>query len=150
MTPTRATIEGDHRPAGRHLGPGVPHDQFDRLRREAPVYRHPEPDGPGFWAVTKHADVRAVSHDSATFSSGWAARSSRPGREALAQIRLTILNMDPPKHNRYRRLVSRGFTPRMIGKLVEDIERRAAKVVDDVCEARSSSSRRSRLRSRCR
>ena len=50
-------------------GRGVPHDQFDRLRREAPVYWHPEPDDPGFWAVTKHADVRAVSHDCETFSS---------------------------------------------------------------------------------
>ncbi len=42
--------------------------------------------------------------------------------------------MDPPKHNRYRRLVSKGFTPRMIAQLVEEIERRAALVVDDVCE----------------
>ncbi len=50
-------------------GRGVPHDQFDRLRREAPVYWHPEPDGRGFWAITKHADVRAVSHDWRTFSS---------------------------------------------------------------------------------
>jgi cholest-4-en-3-one 26-monooxygenase len=116
-------------------GRGVPHDQFDRLRREAPVYRHPEPDGPGFWAVTKHADVRAVSHDSATFSSEVGGTFIPDQDEmALSQLRLTILNMDPPKHNRYRRLVSRGFTPRMIGKLVEDIERRAAKVIDDVCE----------------
>ncbi len=116
-------------------GRGVPHDQFDRLRREAPVYRHPEPKGPGFWAVTKHADVRAVSHDSATFSS-WVGGTFIPDQDemALSQIRLTILNMDPPKHNRYRRLVSRGFTPRMIAKLVEDINARAAKVVDDVCE----------------
>ncbi len=93
-------------------GRGVPHDQFDRLRREAPVYRHPEPHGSGFWAVTKHADVRAVSHDSATFSS-WVGGTFIPDQDemALAQIRLTILNMDPPKHNRYRRPVSRGFTP---------------------------------------
>ena len=42
--------------------------------------------------------------------------------------------MDPPKHNRYRRLVSKGFTPRMITTLVEEIERRAAVVVDNVCE----------------
>ncbi len=36
---------------------GVPLEQFERLRREAPVYWHPEEDGSGFWAVTKHADV---------------------------------------------------------------------------------------------
>ena len=54
--------------------------------------------------------------------------------EALATLRLVILNMDPPQHNRYRRLVSRGFTPRMIAKLSAEIERRAAVVVDEVCE----------------
>ena len=116
-------------------GRGVPHDQFDRLRREAPVHWHPEPDGPGFWAVTKHADVRAVSHDPVTFSSELGGTFIPDQDEmALSQLRLTILNMDPPKHNRYRRLVSRGFTPRMIATLVEDIERRAAAVVDQVCE----------------
>lgn len=116
-------------------GRGVPHDQFDRLRAEAPVYFHPHPDGPGFWAVTKHADVRTVSHDHATFSSevgGTFIPTS--DEEALAQLRLTILNMDPPKHNRYRRLVSKGFTPRMITNLVAEIERRAAAVIDEVCE----------------
>ena len=116
-------------------GRGVPHDQFDRLRREAPVYFHPEKDGPGFWAVTKHADVRAVSHDSATFSSELGGTFIPDQDEmVLASLRLTILNMDPPKHHRYRRLVSRGFTPRRIAKLVEDIERRAEVVVDQVCE----------------
>ena len=50
-------------------------------------------------------------------------------------IRLTILNMDPPKHNRYRRLVSKGFTPRMIGRLDRQIDRaRAAAIIDDVGE----------------
>jgi cholest-4-en-3-one 26-monooxygenase len=116
-------------------GRGVPHDQFDRLRREAPVYFHPEQDGPGFWAVTKHADVRAVSHDSATFSSELGGTFIPTQDEmVLSTLRLTILNMDPPKHHRYRRLVSRGFTPRRIAQLVEDIERRAAAVIDDVVE----------------
>jgi cholest-4-en-3-one 26-monooxygenase len=116
-------------------GQGVPHDQFDRLRREAPVHWHPEPGDTGFWAITKHADVRAASHDHHTFSSELGATFIPTGdEEVLAQLRLTILNMDPPKHNRYRRLVSRGFTPRMIAALVDEIERRAAAVVDAVCE----------------
>jgi cholest-4-en-3-one 26-monooxygenase len=116
-------------------GRGVPHDQFDLLRAEAPVFWHPEPDGPGFWAVTRHADVRAVSRDSEIFSSELGATFiPDQTEEAMAQLQLTILNMDPPKHNRYRRLVSRGFTPRVIAKLVEDIERRAVAVIDDVCE----------------
>lgn len=115
-------------------GTRVPHDQFDRLRREAPVYWHPEPDGgPGFWAVTRHADVKAASHDWRTFSSELGATFiPTADEEVLASLRLTILNMDPPKHERYRRLVSKGFTPRMIRMLIEDIERRAAVVVDEV------------------
>ncbi|MEQ1785717.1 MAG: cytochrome P450 [Acidimicrobiales bacterium] len=134
MTVTDRPIEGIDLLAGT-WGKGEPHDQFDRLRAEAPVYWHPEPDDVGFWALTKHADVRAVSHDSAAFSS-WLGGTFIPTQdeEALEQIRLTILNMDPPKHNRYRRLVSKGFTPRMITALVEEIERRAAVVVDNVCE----------------
>ena len=116
-------------------GRGVPHDQFDRLREEAPVYFHPEAHDTGFWALTKYEDVKAVSHDSATFSSELGGTFiPTADEEALASLRLTILNMDPPKHFRYRRLVSKGFTPRMITQLVEDIERRAAKVVDNVCE----------------
>jgi cholest-4-en-3-one 26-monooxygenase len=111
-------------------GRGVPHDQFDRLRREAPVYWHPEPDGPGFWAVTRHADVRAVSHDWETYSSELGATFiTTQDEEALASLRLSILNMDPPQHNRARRLVSKAFTPRMISQLVDEIERRAEAVV---------------------
>ena len=48
---------------------GTPHDQFARLRREAPVYFHPESDGPGFWCLTKYADVRYVSKHPELFSS---------------------------------------------------------------------------------
>ncbi len=48
---------------------GTPHDMFRVLRREAPVYRHPEPNGPGFWAVTKYHDLKWVSKNPALFSS---------------------------------------------------------------------------------
>ncbi len=131
MTPT---LDGIDLLAGT-WGRGVPHDQFDRLRAEAPVYFHPEVDDTGFWALTKYEDVKAVSHDSGTFSSELGgAFIPTADEEALASLRLTILMMDPPKHFRYRRLVSKGFTPRMITQLVEDIEQRAAKVVDAVCE----------------
>jgi cholest-4-en-3-one 26-monooxygenase len=117
---------------------GVPHEAFELLRREAPVFRHPEPDGTGFWALTRHADVVAVSRDSATYSSE---RGSTfiddQTDEAMEQLRLTILNIDPPKHHRYRRLVSRGFTPRMVGQLVETIDKRAERIVDDIVGKRA-------------
>jgi cholest-4-en-3-one 26-monooxygenase len=114
---------------------GVPHEAFDLLRREAPVHWHPEIDGSGFWAVTRHADVVKASRDPATFSSELGSTFiDDQTDEAMLQLRLTILNMDPPKHHRYRRLVSRGFTPHMVGKLVETIEKRAERIVDDVAD----------------
>ena len=113
----------------------VPHEAFDALRSNDPVHWHPEPGGRGFWAVTRHADVVAVSRDTETFSSELGCTFiDDQTDEALAQMRLTILNMDPPKHNRYRRLVSKGFTPRVVAQLEEQIVRRAERIMDDVCE----------------
>jgi cytochrome P450 len=48
---------------------GIPHEWFTFLRREAPVYHHPEPNGHGFWVITKYDDVVAVGRDGTTFSS---------------------------------------------------------------------------------
>lgn len=116
-------------------GRGEPHDQFDWLRREAPVYWHEEPGDTGFWAVTRHADVRMISNDWETFSSELGATFiPTQEEEILAQLQLTILNMDPPRHNRARRLVSKAFTPKRIAQLVDEIERRAAAVVDAVID----------------
>jgi cholest-4-en-3-one 26-monooxygenase len=115
----------------------VPHEAFALLRREAPVHWHEldNQKAPGFWAVTKHADVRAVSRDTETFSSeAMGTFIADPTPEGLAAMRMTLLNMDPPRHNRYRRLVNRGFTPRMIRLLEEQIDQRAREIVDAVCE----------------
>jgi cholest-4-en-3-one 26-monooxygenase len=77
----------------------------------------------------------AVSRDTSTYSSELGTTFiPDQTEERLAAMRLSILNMDPPKHNRYRRLVSRGFTPRVIQQLVDDIERRAARIVDDISD----------------
>jgi cholest-4-en-3-one 26-monooxygenase len=97
---------------------GVPHDQFAVLRREAPVFWQREPNGPGYWAVTKHADVMAISRNPKVFS------SERGGinipdasEEDLETSRMILISMDPPQHAKYRRLVSTGFTPRMTARL---------------------------------
>ncbi len=111
----------------------VPYDQFDRLRRDAPVYWHEHPTARGFWAVTRYDDVRAVSRDHETFSAELGStfiEDQTP--ETLELIRMTILNMDPPKHSRYRRLVSAGFTPRMINRFVDRIQERALTIVASV------------------
>lgn len=115
----------------------VPQEAFALLRREAPVHWHElrGEKAPGFWAVTRHADVRAVSRDTATYSSEEQGTFiADPTPEGLAVMRMTLLNMDPPKHNRYRRLVNRGFTPRMIRNLHDQIDERARLIVDAVVE----------------
>lgn len=112
---------------------GVPHDQFDLLRRDSPVHWHEEAGGSGFWAITKHADVKRISRDPRTFSSALGATFiPDQDEETLMMLRLSVLNMDDPQHTRYRNIVAKGFTPRVINKLIEDIDARAVRVVDEV------------------
>ena len=97
-----------------------PWEVFERLQREAPVYFHPEPDGRGFWALTKYDDVQAVLRDPKTFSSevgGAAMIEDLP--EDVLEVRRNFLEFDPPKHGRYRRLISKNFTPGAVGAYEE-------------------------------
>ncbi len=119
---------------------GEHHEMFRRLRAEDPVYWHDEPKGPGFWAVTKHADLVAVNRDATLFSSevggisifDYGAREGTSG--GLDPRGLMMLYTDPPKHTRYRLLVNKGFTPRMIGLLEQYLTHRATVIVDNVIE----------------
>ena len=118
----------------RNFAGGVPHDWFARMRREAPVFWHEEAAGPGFWAVTRHADCVAVNRDAKAFSSsagGTFLWETPP--ELLEQHRLMMVNMDPPMHTRYRRLVNKGFTPRTVAELEERIGAVSDEVIDRVC-----------------
>jgi cholest-4-en-3-one 26-monooxygenase len=111
----------------------VPYDQFELLRSEAPVYWHEHPDYQGFWAVTRYDDVRAVSRDHTTFSAELGSTFLADMDEASMElVRMTILNMDPPKHSRFRRLVSAGFKPRMINALVDHINELAQGIVKEI------------------
>jgi cholest-4-en-3-one 26-monooxygenase len=110
---------------------GVPHEWFAALRREAPVFWHPEPDGPGFWCLTRYDDVVTVNRDNQTFSSARGAVFMWDmAGEDLEQQRLMMLNMDPPMHTRYRRLVNKGFTPRMITELERTIRERTRSILE--------------------
>jgi cholest-4-en-3-one 26-monooxygenase len=114
---------------------GAPHDMFALLRREAPVFRHPRPGQPDFWAVTRYRDVVAISRDWATFSSERrGALLNEPPEDNLAMMRLMMLNMDPPRHTKLRALINKGFTPRMVSVLSERIRGLCANIVDAVAE----------------
>ncbi|RQM34838.1 cytochrome P450 [Rhodococcus ruber] len=114
---------------------GVPHDVFAELRRNCPVYRQDEEDGPGYWAVTRHADVTAVSRDSTTFSSALGTTQIDEFDEETRRKQAAMLvNLDPPEHTRLRQLVSRGFTPRAVRTLEGHIRDICNRVVDDLVE----------------
>ena len=113
---------------------GVPHEWFTYLRHNAPVYKHPEPAGPGFWVVTRYDDVVQVGRDSQTFS-------SEQERGGVVQLRddmmddfnrggRMMLTMDPPDHTRYRSLVNKGFVPRMINALSPHIREITSAIIE--------------------
>jgi cholest-4-en-3-one 26-monooxygenase len=111
---------------------GVPYETFRRLRAEAPVAWHPERNGPGFWVVSKWADVRAVSLDQSTFSSskgGVMLRELSDGQ--IEAQREMLISMEPGRHGKHRRLVSGTFAP----KLIRALEPRLRAVVTRTLDA---------------
>jgi cytochrome P450 len=97
-----------------------PWEAFDLLLREAPVYWHPLPEGDGFWVITRFEDVLAVVRDAKTFSSevlGAATIENLP--DDVLEARRNFLEFDPPKHGRYRRLISTSFTPGAVARYEE-------------------------------
>jgi cholest-4-en-3-one 26-monooxygenase len=114
---------------------GVPHEMFRVLRREAPVYWHEEPDGPGFWAVTKYHDLKAISKQPGLFSSArQGTLRENPPASDLPAVQSIMLNMDPPQHRQYRTLVNQAFTPRMIGNLHGRINAMVREILNGVIE----------------
>jgi cytochrome P450 len=96
-----------------------------QLRAESPVHWY-EPGK--FWALTRHADVLAVSKDPATFCSSQGVLMADRDRTVAAAD--SILYVDPPAHARYRKLVSTGFTARRVAALEEQVRRLTCEVLD--------------------
>ena len=112
---------------------GVPHDAFRFLRKEAPVYFHPEPDGgAGYWALTRYDDIVAVSKDPGRFSSARGTNIQDLPPPDLAIIQTIMLNMDPPQHQKFRKLASQGFTPRMVALLEPRIRIVTNQIIDRI------------------
>jgi len=124
----------------------MPHDWFDLLRREAPVWRHPaneeEPDG--FWVVSSYEHISEVHRAGTLFS-----HQTGPGRDGAGGVALNdiavgrgpglqMVMTDPPQHTRYRKLVNTGFTPRMIRRMEEVMELRTSIILDRICESGSA------------
>jgi cytochrome P450 len=113
---------------------GQPHEQFRWLREHAPVFRHPEPDGPGFWAVTRYEGVRAVGRDPGVFSSVPTTMIPDPPDGLGFGDRQMMLMSDPPRHTALRRSINRQFTPRAAERLRLRVRDLAHRIVDAVVE----------------
>ncbi len=112
---------------------------FATLRDERPVSFHEEPaleilpQGPGYWSLTRHADILEASRRPDLFCSG---KGSNIGDmpEPFLEFFGSMINMDDPRHARLRRIVSRGFTPKALARVQPEVERAASAIVDRVVD----------------
>jgi len=118
----------------------LPVEEFAELRATAPIWWNTQAPGTGggfhdggFWAITKHQDVKEISLRNDVFSSHENCVIPRfnndIAREDIDLQRVVMLNMDPPQHTRLRKIIARGFTPRAIGRLRDELNERAQKIV---------------------
>jgi methyl-branched lipid omega-hydroxylase len=113
---------------------------FAALRERDPVPFYPEPEfgflpaGPGFWALTRLDDVAEASRNASVFTSGKGATNIVDMPPEFLEFYGSMINMDDPRHSRLRRIVSRGFTPKRLAGLTEEVERTARTIVDDVID----------------
>ena len=129
------------------LGQGVPLREFAELRRNAPVWWNAQEPGTGgftdggFWVISRHADIKAISRDPDTWS------ANRKGvvisffegmdEEKIELTKALLINHDPPEHTRLRRIVSRLFAPRAVAELEEKLRIAARRIVAEAAESES-------------
>jgi cytochrome P450 len=114
---------------------GPPHELFARMRAEAPVLRSSTAEGGEFVSVTKASDIAEISKNPEQFSSERGGVFIREGMPMpLDVLNQVILGMDPPRHTKYRGIVQKAFTPRIVAVQEEQIRERVARLIDGFCE----------------
>ena len=108
---------------------GHPFAQYAWLRENAPVYRHPAPDGGFFWAVTRYADIRFVERNPAMLSAAPTVHIDN----RMGQVP-NFLTMDDPEHGVLRRMLVPRLVPRAVRGRVPALEKIARVVIDEICE----------------
>jgi cytochrome P450 len=126
---------------------GIPYDVYAKMRLEEPVAWQDEPPlptspaGPGFWAVMRYRDIRFVCRNPDTYSASLGGTQLRdPDPADLPYLRSMLLNMDPPVHNKYRRVVSRTFSPANLARFDRFVADRVAALLEplrgrEMCDA---------------
>ncbi|MFI6519167.1 cytochrome P450 [Spirillospora sp. NPDC050679] len=114
---------------------------FAALRAHGAPVRFPDPQipftkgGAGYWALVRHADVVEASRNPQIFSSEPNATTVIDSPGFVDRYINSMINMDDPRHAKIRRIVSRAFSPRMLAKTEDDIQARAARIVDELIAA---------------
>jgi cytochrome P450 len=122
---------------------GYPHASWEFLRRHRPVAWMEPPGMKPFWAVTRYADVSAISRDAKRWKIAPRIAVFPDVQFDANPVFRHLLNMDPPEHGKYRNLLSLRFTPKTlepkreaIGRIVDEAlarlaDRREADFVED-------------------
>jgi cytochrome P450 len=115
-----------------------------RYRNEAPLTFVPEPEvpeeakgllpeGAGSWIATRHAEILEISKNPAIYSSA-AGITLLDAPPEFNEFFSSMIAMDDPRHARLRKIVSAGFTPRMLRQLEDSVHTVASEIIDNVCE----------------
>lgn len=126
----------------------IPVEEFAELRASAPIWWNAQAPGTGggfhdggYWAISKHKDIKEISLRNDVFSSHENCVIPRfnndIAREDIDLQRFVMLNMDPPQHTRLRKIIARGFTPRAIGRLRDELNQRAQNIAKAAAAAGS-------------
>ncbi len=111
-----------------------------RQERPLPFFKEPEMDvagitvGPGYYAVTKHADILEISRQPELFCSGQGSTSITDMPDFMSEFFGSMIAMDDPRHARLRKIVSHAFTPKMLKRVEDDVQRSAAIIMDEALE----------------
>ena len=117
---------------------GPPHELFTEMRSDAPVRWNETEDGVGFWSITRHADIAAISRDTATFSSyEGGIFMNRDQVMPLEVNRNLLLYKDPPDHTKYRKILQTAFVPNTVNALEGRVRARVTRVINGFIEAGS-------------
>ena len=112
---------------------GYPHHVWARLRAEEPVSWVTQPgNAVDFWAITKHADITEIGKNPEAFLSGPRLVVQHIEEDPNQNMPKTLIQMDPPMHGEFRQMISRRFTPRMLQKIHDPIEKIGRDIVENL------------------
>ena len=117
---------------------GYPHEIWTRMRHEDPVCRVEQAEGIPFWAITRHADIASISIRPKQFLNAPRITISHEPEHPMDEFPPTLIQMDPPRHRAFRKLVNQRFKPQALARMHDEIERIGKEIVDALVEENDS------------